>query len=166
MEEWYLLTDYLLYRSIMLTLCILLLSTTTCLCIGLITKRYIIINLHDWLSMDIYCKLSAYFDAFIVSTISLVASTTFFTFAIKDSISLPGLPHPNYLCHLKNLRSGLSTIKNNQIWGEWKQQYLLPLHSVIDNTKNDLEKLIINTPKYYYEDHLFRLLKEDLDALK
>ena len=92
MVNWYLMSDYLLVRSITITVLILVVSIIVCYSSIIITGKYSIILYDDWRKLEPSVMFIPYLESFLLTVFSIVGSSTLFFFLTKENFGIPGLP--------------------------------------------------------------------------
>lgn len=134
-REWYLTTDSLNLRSVIVSITILFVAMLICGISGIIHNTYIIglpdsWNLNEW---------TAIAESFLLAVASLVLSSTLFMTALKRGVDLPGLPSSDFVELITKLRKNMRKMKGSKIWKEY-----IPLDDnefikLIEDIKIDIE---------------------------
>jgi hypothetical protein len=113
-KEWYLTTDLLGFRSIVVTTVILLIATLISGMSGIIHGKYIV----SWAYFNTKEHWTTIAESFVLAVGSLVlTSTLFLTILTKDS-NFPGLPSVDFVNLLKEIRIQLRMLKASPVWGK------------------------------------------------
>ncbi|MCD4803875.1 MAG: hypothetical protein K8R16_13135 [Anaerolineales bacterium] len=118
LKGFYLTTDFLNIRSIMITAITLLISTVIFGLSGVIQGKYVFVIPHNWNeSMDLL-KSGPNFEPFLLAIASLlIASTLFFTVVTKE-VNLPALPPVKFVKLIIEVQDNMKLLKSNPIWNE------------------------------------------------
>ena len=92
LTAWYLLRDYLYWRSALITLAFIMASTVVCLATRVLTKPDVSVAFDQWWNLAWPNHLNTVWHALLLSFAYLVGSSTLFLTVIKDDSSLPLLP--------------------------------------------------------------------------
>src|SRR5258708_7903442 len=117
MAAWYVLSDYLLMRSLVITLGIVVASTAVCLAARALTKPDIGAALREWSSLPAANEANTLGHALLLSLAFLVGSSTLFLTVIKEDSGLPLLPAKDRLAQENELRKCLvDTVAAARAW--------------------------------------------------
>ena len=119
LKGFYLTTDFLNIRSIMITTITLLISTVIFGLSGVIQGKYVFVIPHNWNeSMDLL-KSGPHFEPFLLAIASLlIASTLFFTVVTKE-VNLPALPPVKFVKLIIEVQDNMKLLKSDSIWKEY-----------------------------------------------
>jgi hypothetical protein len=117
MAAWYLLSDYLIVRSLVITLGIVVASTAVCLAARALAKPDIGAALGQWLRLPATTEANTIGHALLLSLAFLVGSSTLFLTVIKEDSGLPLLPAKDRLAQENELRKCLvDTVDAAKTW--------------------------------------------------
>ena len=102
---WYLMSNWLWARSVVITLMVLVLSTIVSWAAGMLDGRY-----------DPWYDAGAWTESLRLGIVALVASSALFMTAIKETGGLPALPSRELVSDLGKLRASLVQIQRDDIW--------------------------------------------------
>lgn len=134
-REWYLTTDSLNLRSVIVSITILFVAMIICGISGIIHNNYIIGLPDNWN----FNEWTAIVESFLLAVASLVLSSTLFITALKKEVDLPGLPSSDFVELIAKLRKNMRKMKGSKIWKEY-----IPLDDngfikLIEEIKIDIE---------------------------
>lgn len=139
--SWYLFRDGLYFRTIIITILILVLSTLISLAAGYVTGNYAALSWNDWLALDARLRWNQILESFLISITSLVGASTLFITAIKEDSGLPGLPSTNFVQYTHSLLDALTNIKSDSIWAGVKNWDPKPLYKNVADAREICRKL-------------------------
>ena len=114
-SEWYLTTDYHNLRSLIITLTILFIATSIIGISGIINNKYIF-GIPTSLS---WIEWTGIVESFLLAVVSLIISSTFFVTALTKEVNLPGLPSPDFVKLMKELKFNMRQMKKDKIWEDY-----------------------------------------------
>ncbi len=115
LARWYLFADWLIFRSIVITTGIVLLSMAICLATGWLTHSYILVSPQDWWHLPMLDKEKPLVEALLLSAAYLVGSNTLFLAVVKDDGGLPFLPSAAEVLALNDLRNELRRLHDDPL---------------------------------------------------
>jgi hypothetical protein len=117
MAAWYVLSDHLIMRALLVTLGIVVASTAVCLAARALGKPDIGAALHQWLGLPLAQQAGTLSRALLLSLGFLVGSSTLFLTVIKEDSGLPLLPSKDRLTNETQLRKSLvETVSAARAW--------------------------------------------------
>lgn len=139
LKGFYLTTDFLNIRSIMITTITLLISTVIFGISGVLQDKYVFVIPHNWNKCMNILKSEPNFEPFLLAVASLlIASTLFFTVVTKE-VNLPALPPVKFVKLITEVRDNIKLLKNNPIWKEYvsmEDNKLIDLANKIEDLLN------------------------------
>ena len=157
---WYLLSNWLWARSVVITLMVLGLSTIVSWAAGMLE-----------VSDGKCCETDAWTDALRLGIVALVASSALFMTAIKETGGLPALPSRELVSDLGSLRESLVQIQRDDIWTKAPpradtETALEPLECLRIEAQDAATKLAARYSRRSGEQTLYDRLSENLTELK
>jgi hypothetical protein len=171
MAAWYLLGNYLLVRSLVVTLGIVVASTAVCLAARAVTKPDIGAAMREWLALPFANEANTVGHALLISLAFLVGSSTLFLTVIKEDGGLPLLPTKDRLAKESELRRHLiDTIAAAKVWPVETEDGTLQKRSTeLTTTIEAAEKTIVDLKKWPQDlgrAKLYEQITEEFSALK
>jgi hypothetical protein len=139
LKGFYLTTDFLNIRSIIIATITLLISTAIFGLSGVIQGKYVFVIPYNWNeSMDLL-KSGPNFEPFLLAIASLlIASTLFFTVVTKE-VNLPALPPVKFVKLIIEVQDNMKLLKSDPIWKEYvsmEDDKLINLAKKIEDSLN------------------------------
>ena len=124
-KEWYLTMDWLILRSLITTIAIVILASMITWVSGVLNNTYVptscsLLNFSCW-SLDTLFK-QGLSDAYLKGIASLVVSSAGFMALITKTIDLPGVPSSAMVTKLNELRKALIKLQNAPIWKKYSEE--------------------------------------------
>lgn len=107
LANWYLLPDYLVLRTAIITVGIILMSSLVCGANGLLAGSYRLVSMTAWKNLPLRDKVLPISECLLLSFAYLVGASTLFLTVVKEDGNLPLLPNKTEVDNLTLLRSHL-----------------------------------------------------------
>ena len=156
--DWYLTIDFLILRSVVTTIMILLLATSICGFSGIIRGKYSL-GIPD--SLD---ECTAIAESFLLAIVSLVLSSTLFIAVLTKNSNLPGLPSDDFVKLMTEIRSNTRKIKGSDIWKKYIPLDDNELIKVAEEVKHDIDQAFVCTGNHLAKRSL-EPIREDIIEL-
>lgn len=148
LKGWYLTTDFLIIRSIVITTITLLISTIICGLSGILKNKYVLAipyNLEE--CVDIL-KSEPTFESFLLAIAGLLIASPFFMTAVSKRFDLPALPSVKFAKLIPEIRGNMKLINSDMIWSECvslEDDKLIDLAEKIKRSLNQAINLKMNS---------------------
>lgn len=165
-REWYLTTDFIVWRSVGTT--ILLLSMTTFISgiSGIIHGKYILVKPTNLIEIvpTILNGLNAIGESFLFGILSLVISITFYITIPRTELELPGLPSSEFVLIQMKIRNNLRLVQRNSIWNKYVEDED-NLIKIAENIKQDIDTAVHLPINFLAKESLRPLCKNLVDFI-
>ena len=147
LKGFYLTTEYLTIRSIMITTITLSISTVIFELSGVLQGKYVFVIPHNWNeSLDLLKSGSSY-EPFLLAVTSLFMASPLFIIVITKKVDLPALPPSNFIKLIIEIQGDIKLLKNNPIWKEdvsMEDDQLIDLANKIEKSLDSAINIKIN----------------------
>lgn len=116
LSNWYLFRDYLIARTLVVTIGILAVSTLVCFSTGVVLGTYKLVGWQAWSNLTVAEKTKPLVQSLLFAIAYLVGSATLFLTVLKEDGSLPLLPKKLEIDKIVELRQKLNRVLNMSFW--------------------------------------------------
>lgn len=116
LKGFYLTTDFLNIRSIMITTITLLISTVIFWLSGVLQDKYVFAIPHNWNECMNILKSEHIFEPFLLAVASLLIASTLFFIVVTKEVNLPALPPVKFVKLITEVQDNMKLMKNYYIW--------------------------------------------------
>lgn len=164
---WYLFPNRLAWRTMSITVGILLFSSLIIGAAGILQGDYELIGLGQWWKLDALAKLEPVLGPLSVASVATVGTSTLFLTAVKESTNLPALPAADLVSNLRALRDRLAAISRHTIWTtpSTPNSEYPDLKKTLDGALINVGHLVDLVPRGKCRHGLYTRLKHDLGTL-